>query len=181
LFVLLDRDGVINVDGPVGVLKLEEFVFLPRSIQAIGRLTQAGYRIAVCTNQSAIGKGWMTEETLGIIHGFMCAEVEKHGGKIEKIYYAPDHPDVPSTRRKPAPGMLLEALAHFCATPARTPMVGDMIRDLEAATEAGCPRILTRTGKGAALEAAGIPAAISPVTVCDDLDDAVTHILANYR
>jgi len=181
LFVLLDRDGVINVDGPVGVLKLDEFVFLPRSIEAIVRLTQEGYRIAVCTNQSAIGKGWMTEETLTEIHAFMRAEIEKQGGKVEKIYYAPDHPDVPSTRRKPAPGMLLEALAHFGADASRTPMVGDMIRDLEAATAAGCPRILTRTGKGAALEAAGIPHHIAPVTVCDDLYDAVTHILANYR
>ena len=181
MFVLLDRDGVINVDGPVGVLKLEEFVFLPRSIDAIVRLTQAGYRIAVCTNQSAIGKGWMSEDTLSVIHRFMRGEVEKQGGKIEKIYYAPDHPDVPSTRRKPAPGMLLEALTHFGADPARTPMVGDMMRDLEAAIAAGCPRILTRTGKGAALEASGIPEAIAPVTVCDDLYDAVTHILANYR
>lgn len=181
MFVLLDRDGVINVDGPVGVLKLEEFVFLPRSIDAIVRLTQAGYRIAVCTNQSAIGKGWMSEDTLHVIHHYMRSEVEKQGGKIEKIYYAPDHPDVPSTRRKPAPGMLLEALAHFGADPARTPMVGDMMRDLEAAIAAGCPRILTRTGKGAALEASGIPEAIAPVTVCDDLYDAVTYILANYR
>ncbi len=181
MLVLLDRDGVINVDGPVGVLKLEEFVFLPRSIEAIVRLTKAGYDIAVCTNQSAIGKGWMSEATLHIIHQHMCSEIEKQGGKIGKVYFAPEHPDVPSTHRKPAPGMLLDALAHFKASPARTPMVGDMQRDMEAALAAGCPRILTRTGKGGALEAAGIPAHIAPVVVCNDLDDAVTHILAHYR
>ena len=181
MLVLLDRDGVINVDAPVGILRREDFVFLPRSLEAIVRLSKAGYAIAVCTNQSAIGKGLMSEAALHEIHDYMRSEVAKYGGKIDKIYFAPDHPDAPTARRKPGPGMLLEALAHFNVEPAKTPMVGDTKRDLEAAVAAGCPRILTRTGNGTKLEATGIPAAIDPVTICDDLYDAVAHIIANYN
>ncbi len=178
--VLLDRDGVINRDGPVGVLKFEEFEFLPRSIEGIAALTRAGFRIAVCTNQSAIGLGTTTHAIVREVHAFMCAEVEKAGGKIDAIYYASEAPNEHSLWRKPAPGMLLEGLKTFNADPAQTPFVGDMQRDLEAALAAGCPRILTRTGKGAALEAAGIPAHLAPVTVVDDLYAAAGHIIAQY-
>lgn len=180
MLVLLDRDGVINEDSPTGVLKFEEFKFLPRAIEAIVTLTRAGYRVAVCTNQSAIGKGWTTHEIVRQVHEHMCEEVARAGGKIDAVYYAWESPEEPSTRRKPAPGMLLEGLAQFGAEAARTPFVGDMIRDLEAAVAAGCPRILARTGKGAALEAEGIPAHVLPVPVVDDLHSAVEYILANF-
>lgn len=180
MLVLLDRDGVINVDTPTGVLTQAEFVLLPRAVEAIAMLTHAGCTIAICTNQSAIGKGWTTEKILADIHAAMLADIEKQGGKIARIYHAPEHPDVPSLRRKPAPGMLLDALHDFNAEAARTPYVGDALRDLEAAASAGCPRILTRTGKGTALEATGIPPHVAPVQVCDDLYDAARYILAHY-
>ena len=144
-------------------------------------LTQAGFSTAICTNQSAIGKGLLTVETLAAIHAHLCSKIEAGGGRIDRIYFAGEHPDTPSARRKPAPGMLQEALQHFSADPARTPFVGDMLRDLEAAAAAGCPRILTRTGKGARLEAAGIPPHVAPVAVYDDLYAAAQHICATYR
>ena len=181
MLVLLDRDGVINCDLPEGVVKFEEFQFLPRAIEAIVLLTKAGFSIAVCTNQSAAGKGTLAPETLDRIHGFMVEEVAKAGGRIDAVYAACDAPDVPSTRRKPAPGMLLEALAQFDAEPAKTPFVGDMIRDLQAAVAAGCPRILVRTGKGAKLEAQGIPSEVAPVSVYDDLFAAAQAIIVDYR
>lgn len=180
MLVLLDRDGVINVDTPTGVLTLEEFHFLPRALAAITMLTEAGFEIAICTNQSAIGKGWMQEADLTQIHTMMLESITRAGGCIHKIYFAPEHPDVPSLRRKPAPGMLQEALQHFSANAENTPMVGDALRDLEAAAALGCPRFLTRTGKGAALEAEGIPAHIAPVTICDDLYAAAERICARY-
>lgn len=180
MLVLLDRDGVINEDGPVGVLKFEEFVFLPRAIEGIVALTRAGFNIAVCTNQSAIGLGTTTHAIVRQVHAHMCAEVEKAGGKIDEVYYASEAPNDFSLWRKPAPGMLLEGLKKFNADPARTPFVGDMQRDMEAAVAAGCPRILVRTGKGATLEAAGIPAHIAPVTMADDLYHAAQLIIAQY-
>ena len=181
MLVLLDRDGVINEDSPTGVLKFEQFVFLPRAVEAIVRLTNAGFHIAVCTNQSAIGKGWITHEIVKQVHDYMCDEVAKAGGKIDAVYYAPEGPGQLSTRRKPAPGMLFEAMAAFGADPAHTPFVGDMLRDMNAAVAAGCPRILTRTGKGAAIEAQGIPEHCGPVVVVDDLFAAAEFVVANYR
>jgi len=180
MLVLPDRDGVINEDGPVGVLKFEEFVFLPRAIVGIAKLTRAGFNIAVCTNQSAIGLGTTTHAIVRQVHAFMCAEVEKAGGKIDEVYYASEAPNDFSLWRKPAPGMLLEGIKKFSADPARTPFVGDMLRDMQAAVAAGCPRILVRTGKGAKLETDGIPEAIAPVTITDDLFTAADHIIATY-
>lgn len=180
MLVFLDRDGVINEDLPTGVLRFEEFRFLPRAVEAIVLLTRAGFKVAVATNQSAIGKGQTTHEIVNQVHAYMCTEVEKAGGKIDAVYYAWEAPDQPSTRRKPAPGMLLEGLAEFHAKPSRTPFIGDMVRDLEAGFAAGCPRILVRTGKGAALEAEGIPADLLPVPVVNDLYEAAERVIAQY-
>jgi D-glycero-D-manno-heptose 1,7-bisphosphate phosphatase len=181
MLVLLDRDGVINIDHPTGVLKFEDFVFLPRAIEAVVALSQAGFHIAVCTNQSAIGLGTTTHAIVREVHAYMCAEIAKAGGRINAIYYASEAPNDYSLWRKPAPGMLLEGLKEFDADPARTPFVGDMLRDMQAAVAAGCPRILTRTGKGSALEQSGIPEAIAPVVVVDDIAAAADYILAHYR
>ena len=177
MLVLLDRDGVINEDLDRGVNHLTDFRFIPRAIEAIVALTHAGFTMAICTNQSAIGKGWLTPDELEKIHHFMCSKIIEQGGKIDQIYCAPDHPDAPTHRRKPAPGMLQEALQHFQADPAETFFIGDALRDLEAAAAAGCPSILVRTGKGAALESEGLPASIKPVTIQNDLYDAVRYIL----
>lgn len=180
MLVLLDRDGVINHDRPEGVLRFEDFRLLPNALEGVAKLTKAGYRIAICTNQSAVGKGILRPETLEKMHQFLCDEVAQAGGCIDKIYVATDAPGTPSTRRKPAPGMLLEALEHFGEPARSTPMVGDMLRDMEAAHAAGCPRILVRTGKGQKLVDKGIPELLAPVVVCDDLLAAAEYICAHF-
>lgn len=180
MLVLLDRDGVINRDAKIGILREQDFDILPRVTEAIAMLTKAGFSIAICTNQSAIGRGQLSEATLNAIHDTLQREVNKHGGKIDAFFHAPDIPEKPTARRKPGPGMLLEAIAQFGADPAQTPMVGDMLRDMEAALAAGCPRILVRSGKGAHTLEQGIPAALQPVTIVDDLFAAAEHILSHY-
>lgn len=181
MLVLLDRDGVINEDHHTGVLRFEQFKFLPRAIEGIVKLTKANFNIVVCTNQAAIGRGMTTHAIVTQVHEYLRSEVSKAGGKIDEIYYASAADDLPSIWRKPAPGMLLEGIKNYGADPAQTPFVGDMLRDMEAAKAAGCPRILTRSGKGAALAAAGIPAHVAPVTVVDDLNEAADLILRTYR
>ena len=180
MLVLLDRDGVLNRDAKTGILRVEDFHLLPRAAEAVALLTRAGCRIAVCTNQSAVGRGQLRVETLDAMHTMLQHEVQKAGGHIDLFLHAPDIPEKPTPRRKPGPGMLLEAMQHFAADPARTPMVGDMLRDMEAAHAAGCPRVLVRSGKGAQIYAAGIPPALEPVTVVKDLYAAAEHILAQY-
>ena len=180
MLVLLDRDGVINRDTDSGVLCPEDFHLLPRVPEAIALLKKHGFHIAVCTNQSAIGRGLLSEEGLAAIHDKMQRQLSPQGGMIDAIYYAPDHPHHTTSRRKPGPGMLQEAIAKFGADPVRTPMVGDMLRDLEAAHAAGCPAILVRSGKGEKTLAAGIPGDLQPVIICSDLYDAAEYIVEHY-
>lgn len=173
--VLLDRDGVLNEDRADYVKNPGELAMLPGAARAVARLNAAGFAVAICTNQAAVGKGIVDEAMLARIHEKLRAELARGGASLDAIFHCPDaHP---SPRRKPEPGMLLEALRRFRADAARTPFVGDNLRDLQAATKAGCPRHLVRTGHGAKIQAAGIPAEVLPVRVHDDLAAAVDAIL----
>lgn len=169
MLLLLDRDGVINEDLPTGVRSRDEFTFLPNALEALALLNQHNINIAIITNQSVIGKGWCSEEELSLIHDAMCAEVEAAGGKINHIYYCPDHPDFPTHNRKPNPGMIEQALRDFNADAADVPFVGDALRDLQAASRAGCPRFLVKTGKGETLAKEAFADELKPVKVFDNL------------
>ncbi len=175
--VLLDRDGVLNKDRSDHVKTPDELVMIGGAAEAVARLTAAGVRVIVITNQSAIGRGLMDEEALGAIHRKLLSAVARAGGEIDRIIWCPDPPWAATERRKPAPGMLREALdAHDCAAE-DAPFIGDQLRDLEAAAAVGCPRILVRTGKGADTFAAGLPAHVQPVMVKNDLADAVSALM----
>lgn len=169
MLLLLDRDGVINEDLPTGVRRRAEFNFLPQVLEALAMLHKYNITIAIITNQSVIGKGWCSEEELSLIHDAMCADIEAAGGKIHRIYYCPDHPDRPTHNRKPNPGMIEQALHDFDADATNTPMVGDALRDLQAAARAGCPRYLVKTGKGETLAKEAFADAIKPVKVFENL------------
>ncbi len=180
MLVLLDRDGVINEDLPTGVTSPEEFHLLPGALEALATLTRAGFRIAIVTNQSAVGKNLLSMEALEAIHRHLCAEVTTAGGRIDGIYICTDHPDRPTYRRKPNPGMLLEALADFSALSSRTPMIGDAMRDLQAAHAAQCPGILVKTGKGHFTLNNGLPAEVKPMAVVDDLGAAAAYVIERF-
>lgn len=176
--MLLDRDGVINVDRPDSVKSPDELVLIPGSAAAIERLNTAGIKVAVATNQAVVGRGVISARQLDTIHERLAELLAREGGRLDALFVCTDPPGAPSRRRKPQPGMLIEALQRFSAQPAATLMIGDDLRDLEAAHAAGCPRVLVRTGKGAAAQAAGIPTSLLPVAVHADLAAAVDALLA---
>lgn len=176
--LLLDRDGVINIDRPDSVKSPDELVLLPGSAAAIARLNVARITVAVVTNQSVVGRGVISAGQLDAIHERLAGLLAREGARLDALHVCTDPPGAPSQRRKPRPGMLIEALRRFAAEPHQTPMIGDDLRDLEAAHAAGCPRVLVRTGKGAATQAAGIPASLLPVAVHADLAAAVDALLA---
>lgn len=180
MLVLLDRDGVINEDRESGVTCLEEFRFLPGATRAIAKLSRAGFTIAILTNQSAVAKGLLSAATLDEIHHYMCARIEEAGGRIAAIYTCTDHPDRPGFRRKPAPGMVLEALADFNVAPEHTPFIGDALRDLQAASAAGCPSVLVKTGKGNFTLNNGLPDEIQPIAVVEDLEQAASYVVQHF-
>lgn len=180
MLVILDRDGVINEDLPEGVQSLAQFRFLAGACEAIAALTKAGHICVIATNQSVIGKGLVTEEGLAAIHAQMLAAIETAGGRIARIYYAPEAPGTPSTRRKPAPGMLLEAMETYGSPPSETIMIADALRDLEAAQAAGIEAILVATGKGEKTRAL-LPASLAATRYARGLGEAVQLLLERQR
>lgn len=175
--VLLDRDGVINEDRPDPVRSPGELVLLPGAARAIARLNAADVMVVVVTNQSVVGKGLIPMQTLDRIHAELRSRLARDGARLDALLCCTDPPDRPTPRRKPGPQMLLEALRMYQAEAGDTPMIGDDLRDLQAARAAGCRRVLVRTGKGAEVQAAGIPPDLLPVAVRGDLASAVNSYL----
>lgn len=174
--VLLDRDGVINEDREDSVKSLEEFVLLPGVLPAIKLLNNASIPIAIVTNQAAVGRGQLSAEGLENIHTYFKETLKKHGAFIDKIYVCTST-DPENYYRKPNPGLLVEALNDFEIKPTDAILIGDDLRDLEAASAINCHRILVRTGKGTKTLQNGLPPAVLPVKIFNDLYEAVSHLL----
>jgi histidinol-phosphate phosphatase family protein len=130
--LFLDRDGVINTRILGGyVQKWEQFGFLPGVTEALKILSKEFSRIIVVSNQQGIGKGLMTEKELEILHRKMIAEIESHGGRIDRIYHSPHLEMEGSVKRKPNVGMALLARKEFPGINfQRSVMVGDSISDM---------------------------------------------------
>jgi D-glycero-D-manno-heptose 1,7-bisphosphate phosphatase len=146
--VILDRDGTINEDSDHYIKSLAEWRPIKGSIEAIARLTQAGYRIVVATNQSGIARGLFDTATLIGIHDSLQRSVAQAGGRIDAFFFCPHAADSACECRKPKPGMLQEIARRFNVSLASSYMVGDAPRDLAAAAAAGARPVLVLTGKG---------------------------------
>ncbi len=146
--IILDRDGVINVDSEAYIKSPQEWVPIPGSLQAIARLNQQGYRVAVATNQSGIARGLFDMKTLCAIHHKLHQSAQAAGARIDAIFYCPHTADAQCDCRKPQPGMLLSIGERFSVSLRNVPVVGDSLRDLQAAAEVGASPYLVRTGHG---------------------------------
>ena len=173
--ILLDRDGVLNVDLPTGVLRQEALEMVPGSAEAVARLCQAGYRVLVCSNQACVGRGELSLDELKRINARISAAVRQAGGAISAWYICPHRAEENCDCRKPQPGLLLQAQAAYDFDLATTCFVGDAVRDVQAAEAAGCQPILVRTGKGRASESE-----VPHVQAFDDLY-AVADQLLNHN
>lgn len=177
--VLLDRDGVLNQDMPDDYVKSPaELVMLPGVGEAVARLNARGLIVAICTNQACVGRGIIDAAMLERIHDHLRDHLARASASIDAIFFAPDPPWAVTDRRKPGPGMLREAMAQFRAAPEDTVFIGDNVIDLQAGKSAGVPCMLVRTGKGKAMLAKGLPAEVLPVTVVENLTEAVDRLLA---
>jgi len=146
--IFLDRDGVINENRSDYVKSWQEFRFLAGSREAIAKLSQAGHRIIVCTNQASIARGYVTIETVEDIHRRMSAAIAELGGVIEQVYYCPHGKDEQCACRKPRPGMLLRAHDELGVDLNDAIFVGDSITDVRAGIAAGAKAILVLSGLG---------------------------------
>jgi D-glycero-D-manno-heptose 1,7-bisphosphate phosphatase len=173
--VILDRDGVINYDSPQFIKSPEEWIPIPGSLEAIAMLNQAGFRVAVATNQSGIERGLFDMATLNAIHDKMHRALTQFGGRIDALFYCPHTADSNCACRKPKSGMMEEISRRFGTDLQGVPSVGDSLRDLLAGLPLGAQPVLVKTGKGErTLADGGLP---ENTWVCADLMEATHRII----
>jgi D-glycero-D-manno-heptose 1,7-bisphosphate phosphatase len=176
--VFLDRDGVINRDSPDYIKRLEEFDFLPGSLEALRRLTERGFACIVITNQSAPARGLMTREALDAIHRRLCAAVAEAGGRILDIFICPHLPADACACRKPKPGLLHAARRKYGIDFSSAAMVGDSVTDIECALNAGVrTTVLVQTGNGEKAARELSARGLCPGFIAQDLNRAVDWLV----
>ena len=173
-FVFLDRDGTL-VRDPGYVHRLEDYELLPGVVPGLQKLVVAGYRLAIVTNQSGIGRGYFREQDFERFQAHLVADLASSGLVVERTYHCPHRPDEGCTCRKPAPGLLERAHGELGADLATSWVLGDSERDAELAQRAGC--------RGAVLlRATGVepdPSITGLVLCAPDLDAAADIVLAH--
>lgn len=139
--IMLDRDGVMNYDSVHYIKSPDEWHPIPGSIDAAARLSQAGFRLGMATNQSGVGRGYYSEEVLAAIHQKMQNLLAEKGGKIDIIFHCPHLPWAGCDCRKPRPGLLKMIGQHFQCDLQDIPFIGDNLCDVEAANAVGAAPI----------------------------------------
>lgn len=146
--VVLDRDGVINQDSDDYIKSPSEWHAIPGSLQAIAGLHRAGFHVVVVSNQSGVGRGLYSAQTLKDINARMEHEVEAAGGALAGVYCCPHRPEEGCACRKPAPGLLRQIERDFGTSLRGAPLIGDKLSDIDAALAVGARPMLVRTGYG---------------------------------
>jgi D,D-heptose 1,7-bisphosphate phosphatase len=180
--VFMDRDGTINEE--VGYLsRLDQLKIYPRAIEAIRLVNSSGMKAVVISNQSGIARGYFTEEFVRSVHDRINELLRAEGVRIDGFYFCPHHPVHGSgiykrdcDCRKPKPGLLLQAAAEMNIDLARSYMIGDMLKDIEAGKKAGARGILVKTGYGSNIVRTDMPAYIA-----EDILDAVKWLLKDLQ
>ncbi|TWI57668.1 D-glycero-D-manno-heptose 1,7-bisphosphate phosphatase [Pseudomonas duriflava] len=173
--IVLDRDGVINEDSDDFVKSVEEWTPLPGSIEAMARLSQAGWKIAIATNQSGLARGLFDSHALDAMHVKLQRLVAEQGGQVDLIVHCAHGPDDACDCRKPSPGLFRQIAQHFDLPDLKgIPVVGDSLRDLTAGLVLGCEPYLVRTGKGERTLQKPLP---EGTLVFADLSAVVHHLL----
>ena len=182
--VFLDRDGTINEDFGY-VVDPRRLVLLPKAAEGIKLLGEFGVPIVVVSNQSAVGRGYCTEEDVEEVNGALASLLEERGAKVDAFYYCPHHPEarIPAYRvacpfRKPEPGMVLRAASEHGIDPRKSYVVGDMHSDVELGRRVKARTVLVLTGHGEeTLEMVKRKEAPRPSFVAKDLVEAAWWVL----
>jgi D-glycero-D-manno-heptose 1,7-bisphosphate phosphatase len=146
--IILDRDGVINADSDDFIKTPEEWIPLEGSLEAIARLNQAGYLVGVATNQSGIGRGLFDLPTLNAMHQKMYQMLAKLGAHVDMIAFCPHLPEDRCDCRKPQAGLYQALAKRWDVSLEGLVVIGDSLRDLQAAQAVEASPILVKTGKG---------------------------------
>lgn len=161
--VILDRDGTINEERDDYVKSADEWVPLPGALEAIARLNHAGWHTVVATNQSGIGRGLFDMASLNAMHVKMNRLLQQAGGRIDAVFFCPHAADEGCDCRKPLPGLLQQIGERYGVDLSQVLVVGDSLRDMLAATAAGCKPHFVASGKHRGLDVVAIAHLLAPV------------------
>ena len=145
--IILDRDGVINEDSDDYIKSPDEWIPIAGSLEALGKLSQNGFKVIIITNQSGIGRKIFSIEMLNAIHKKMCINLAQYGGVIDGIFFCPCAPEENCNCRKPKSGLYNEVSDRLQISLENVFCVGDKITDIQAAQNARAKPILVKTGK----------------------------------
>lgn len=146
--VILDRDGVININSANYIKIPAEWHPIKGSLEAIAQLKAAGFLVAIATNQSGIGKNYYTLADLEKIHTKMLTRLASLNTRIDALEFCPHAPEKNCACRKPQPGMLITIGKKLQVPPHASVYIGDSLKDLQAASNYGCHSYLVKTGHG---------------------------------
>ena len=179
--VILGRDGVLNDFRDDHVKDPEEWCQIPGALEAVSRLNHAGWHVVVATNQSGIGRGMIDMAQVNAVHAHMLKLLAAAGGRVDAVFFCPHTPEDQCDCRKPLPGLMRDIGKRYGIDLKHVPLVGDTLRDLQAAHAAGCEPHLVRSGRAADLDAAALQLIASQVPgtrVHDSLGDFAESLLA---
>ena len=149
--VIFGRDGVLNEFREGHVTAPEEWVPVPGALEAVARLNHAGWHAVVATNQSGIGRGMIDMSAVNAVHARMHQRLQVQGGRIDAVFFCPHTPEDQCDCRKPKPGLLQDIGRRYGIALQNVPVVGDTLRDLQAANAAGCEPHLVLSGRASGL------------------------------
>jgi D-glycero-D-manno-heptose 1,7-bisphosphate phosphatase len=149
--VILGRDGILNAYREDHVTAAEEWQPIDGALEAVSRINHAGWHVVVATNQAGIGRGMIDMSAVNAVHAHMNQQLMTHGARLDAVFFCPHTPEDQCDCRKPKPGMMLDIGRRYGVDLSRVPMVGDTLRDLQAAHAAGCEPHLVLSGRAADL------------------------------
>jgi len=174
--VFLDRDGTI-IEERNYLRHPEDVVIFPGAAAALFRLQKAEFKLFIVSNQSGVGRGYFTVEDVEKVNRHLLETLKRENVLIEKVYFAPESPEMPSRGRKPSPQFLFDARDEFELDLASSFMIGDKLIDLECGWNAGVRHcILVRTGYGAQVEREQ-KKNLDSATIVNDLSAAADWLL----
>ena len=148
--VILGRDGILNEYREGHVTDPDEWHPVPGALEAVARINHAGWHTVVATNQAGIGRGMIDMATINAVHARMNQLLMVQGGRVDAVFFCPHTPEDGCDCRKPKPGMMLDIGRRYGVDLTQVPMVCDTLRDLLAASAAGCEPHLVLSGRAAA-------------------------------
>lgn len=179
--VILGRDGILNEFREGHVTEPEEWTPVPGALEAVARINHAGWHTVVATNQSGIGRGMIDMSAVNAVHARMHQLLQAQGGRIDAVFFCPHTPEDGCACRKPLPGLMLDIARRYGISLHGVPMVGDTLRDLQAAQAAGCEPHLVLSGRARGLAGEALQALLAQVPqakVHQSLDTFADFLLA---